>query len=124
MESIKKEITIKTIYKNTERKDGTKLVTSKGDPYMKVTIKTINDTTLYRNSFRESDISRLWDDGETHQVLVEQNGEYLNFTPADAPNNTDKLLREILKEIKEIKRNKPTTEVNPFDGLDETEQAI
>ena len=122
MESIKKEITIKTIYKNTERKDGTKLVTSKGDPYMKVTIKTINDTTLYRNSFRESDISRLWDDGETHQVLVEQNGEYLNFTPADAPNNTDKLLREILKEIKEIKRNKPTE--NPFDGLDETEQAI
>lgn len=119
MENEKKEIVIKKIYHNTERKDGTPIVTKGGDPYTKVTIETINGTKLYGNSFKEDDDVRNWRDGETHKVIVEQNGEYLNFIPADDVNQDNKILQEILKVLKEIR---DIVEPNPFDNLDEDQK--
>lgn len=81
------EVTIKKIYINDKSKDGKPFVTRDGRPYKKIALKTEEYPDKYITGFH-NDTTELWKEGDKVSILIEENGQYLNFK---LPNKTDEL---------------------------------
>lgn len=70
------QIKIDKIYRNTERKDGTPYTTRDGKAFTLVTIKSGDKSYSYCDFNNKT--AHL-QEGETVPLLIEQNGDFLNF---------------------------------------------
>lgn len=90
MDTHLKTITINKIYRNTEKKDGTKYVDKNGKPFMVVVIKTTGkDGQEVGMSYCDyKGETAEYKEGDIVKLSIERNGEYLNFRP---PSKVDAL---------------------------------
>lgn len=73
------EQTITSIFRNDKDKNGAPLKTKIGKPYVRVNIKTDAHGDKYISGFGNAENAN-WKIGDKINVLVEQRGEYLNFS--------------------------------------------
>ena len=97
-------LTITKIFINHESKDGKKFITDKGKNFWKIAIQV--DEQEYKGEylssliFNEDDERFNWQVGQQISVIVERNGQYLNFS---VPTRFDRLeirvneLEELIK---------------------------
>lgn len=81
------KITVQKIYISDKKRDGSPLVSKQGKPYKKISIKTAEYPDKWLSGFYSDDM-RDWSEGDTKDVIVEQNGDFLNFK---LPTKTDGL---------------------------------
>ncbi len=72
------QITIKQIYFNQARKDGTAYLDTKQRPYKAVKLIATDGRTLWGRAYDNSPLLS-WKPGETHEVETEVNGDFTNF---------------------------------------------
>jgi len=70
--------TLTSVARYTTKKDGSPLVTSKGRPYTSVRIKTADYGDKIISGFGNADNAN-WKAGDTVDIEVKPNGDYLNF---------------------------------------------
>ena len=87
METIK----ITQISRFTNDKQGNPLQTKDGRPYTRVNLKTDKYGDKWLSGFGNQ-TNADWKQGDEVEIIVKQNGEYLNF---DTPKKEDNLLKEI-----------------------------
>ena len=76
------DVIITKVYIGDKNKEGKPLLDKHGSPYKKVAIKTNvhGDKWLSALSFRDNDPIRDLTEGQSAKIIVEQDGEYLNFS--------------------------------------------
>jgi hypothetical protein len=98
---------IKSIYINSEKKDGTPMIDRSGNPFKMVAVEFTDGVkaSMFCGKFGAKDLSVVqgWSQGQEVKVCLEQNGAYMNFS---LPSKTDELEARI--ESLEAKLNKPS----------------
>lgn|SRR5574343_534160 len=119
-----KQITINKVYRNDSKKDGTKYVDKKGKPFQMVTIMTrgkegqdVRMSTIdYQNEYAELM------DGQTIELDVTKNGEYINFKYPSEVQRLSKRVDELEKRIKDLEQSiiedSPKAESSPMKDED------
>lgn len=75
--------TITKIYKTNKDKQGNQLMAN-GRPYTRMSVKVAEYGDKWVSGF-ENKQNRDWKEGQVVEMIIEQNGEYLNFSlPKDA----------------------------------------
>lgn len=72
------QYTITKIYKTDKDKQGNPL-TANGRPYVRMSIKTAEHGEKWLSGFEGSG-NKFWKEGDKVSMIVEQKGEYLNFS--------------------------------------------
>lgn len=80
-----KKYTLTGVWRNTTDKQGNPLKSKDGKPYTKLSIKTKETGDKYVGGFGNK-ANEAWKVGDVVEIIVEQNGEYLNFK---LPNKDD-----------------------------------
>lgn len=96
------QITLTKVIRYTTNKDGTPLVTKDGRPYTRVTIKAQEYGDKFISGFGNKD-NASWKEGDRVEAIVEQKGEYLNFSTPKKEDATNEKLQEILNAIVRLK---------------------
>lgn len=73
------KITLTKIAKFTTKKDGSPLIGSNGRPYTSVRIQCNEHGAKWISGFEGAE-TKTWKEGDTVEVDIKENGEYLNFT--------------------------------------------
>lgn len=81
------KVTITRVYASDTDKNGNKLVSKTGKPYSKLAIKTTQHGEKWLSGFKGKE-NENWKEGDQVDVIVTQNGEYLNY---EVPKQTDRL---------------------------------
>lgn len=85
------KVIITKIYKTDKDKQGNQLKSKEGKPYTRMSIKTEQYGDKWISGFENKDNSS-WKEGDEVEVLIKENGEYLNFeTPKKDDKVNDKL---------------------------------
>lgn len=85
------KVIITKIYKTDKDKQGNLLKSKEGKPYTRMSIKTEQYGDKWISGFENKDNSS-WKEGDEVEVLIKENGEYLNFeTPKKDDKVNDKL---------------------------------
>lgn len=93
------KLTIQKIWRSDKDKQGNSYVTQDGRPYTKVALITKEYGKEYVRGFG-NEKNAQWKEGDIVEVMVERNGQYLNFK---MPKEKDVLLERIEKIEEEIK---------------------
>lgn len=88
-----KKVTLTAVYRNDKDKQGNPFKSKKGFPYTKLSFKCKEYGDKYVGGFGNKD-NEGWKVGDTVEVIVKQNGEYLNF---DMPKVEDVQTERIAK---------------------------
>lgn len=73
------QITLTKVFRSTTKKDGTPLIGKNGRPYTKLALKCNEHGDKWLSGFDGKE-TQGWREGDTVNVEIEQNGEYLNFS--------------------------------------------
>ena len=88
------KVKITKIYRSTEDKNGNKLVNKNGIAYTRLSLKTLQHGEKYLSGFGSKE-NENWKEGDEVEIIIKQNGEYLNF---ETPKKDDKAI-EMLSQI-------------------------
>jgi hypothetical protein len=84
--------TVKKVYINTTKKDGSPLVDKNGNPYKLIALETTDGTkaSMFCGKFGQKDLEviQTWQEGQAVIISLEKNGDFLNFS---LPTKTDEL---------------------------------
>jgi hypothetical protein len=72
------KVTLTKVYRNTKDKNGVDLKTKDGRPYTRVSIKTQEHGDKWLSGFG-AEWNSFWNEGDTVNIEVKENGQYLNF---------------------------------------------
>lgn len=97
------EITINKIYKNDKDKNGNLLKTKDGKLYTRLAIQTSEYGSKWISGFL-GDWNKDWKVGDKVQLVVEQKGEYLNFSKLTEIDLLNLRMDKVEKEINELKK--------------------
>lgn len=103
------KLTITKVYRSNKDKKGNLLKTSDGREYTRLAIKTKEYGDRYVSGFG-NDKNSSWNVGDTVEVVIEQKGEYLNFS---MPKEKDVLTERIDVLEKKVKELEHTIYSNP-----------
>lgn len=114
------KLTITKIYRNNKSKEGVPFVSKKGNPYVKVSIKTQEYGDKWLSGFGGG-WNMGWKEGDVVEVEVKPNGEYLNFERLDPVivltqriETLERIVATIKKQITEDVRGETTIEEPPL----------
>lgn len=98
------QVKLTRVFRTTTRKDGSPLVGSNGLPYTILRIQTNEHGAAWLSGF-ENESTKAWKEGDTVEIEIEKNGEYLNFsTPKTQRSGLDpKFVRDVLAELHAIR---------------------
>ena len=102
-------LTITKVYRSNKDKKGNLLTTSDGREYTRLAIKTREYGDRYVSGFG-NDKNASWKVGDTVEVVVEQKGEYLNFS---MPKEKDVLIERIEALEERVRIIEDTLDSNP-----------
>ena len=111
------EVKLTKVYRTDKDKEGKPLMT-KGTPdrpsrsYTRLGIKTQEHGDKWLSGFENRE-SANWQEGDTVDIEVEPNGQYLNFKTLSEMDKVWKMLTYLQKQIHDLRRN--------FGEADETE---
>lgn len=93
--------TITQITRYTTGKDGTPLVTKDGRPYTRTIVKLQEYGDKLISGFGNA-YNAQWKEGDQVDIIVEQKGEYLNFTTPKKEDATKEELEQIKNKLTSI----------------------
>lgn len=82
-----KKITITKIYTTDKDKAGNPLMSKQGKPYTRMSVKAKEYGEKWISGFKNQQ-SAEWKEGDEVDVIIEEKGEYLNFTTPKAEDKT------------------------------------
>jgi hypothetical protein len=85
------KITLTKVYVSDKNKDGTPLMSKLGKPYSKMSVKCVEHGDKWLSGFKGRE-NEFWKEGDQVDVIIKQNGEYLNY---EVPKAEDKLAMKI-----------------------------
>lgn len=92
------KVTITKIYTTDKDKQGNPLKSKKGYPYTRMSIKCAEHGDNWISGFKNKD-NENWKEGDTVEIVITENGEYLNFEVPEvkevASGQMDKILIEL-----------------------------
>ena len=86
------------IARYTTDKSGKPLINKNNKPYTRVNLKTKEHGDTWISGF-ENDDNKSWKEGDEVQIIVKQNGEYLNFEMPKKADATNEKLEQILNKM-------------------------
>lgn len=128
------QVKLTKVSRTTSDKEGNALKTKDGRPYTRISIKTEQHADKYLSGFENAD-TKNWKEGDTVEIDVTENGQYLNFK---VPKKEDKVydntetilnkmvgmqltLDQILAAVKPAqKKVEPVDEEDYTDGQDDS----
>jgi len=96
------KVTLTKIYKTNKDKEGNELKSKKGFPYTRMSIKTEEHGDKWVSGFENKD-NKDWKEGDTVEVELKENGEYLNFETPKAEEVAYHQMTDILNSLATIK---------------------
>lgn len=85
------KVTLTRVFATDKNKDGTPLMSKLGKPYSKMSIKCAEHGDKWLSGFKGKE-NEFWKEGDQVDIIVKQNGEYLNY---DVPKAEDKLAMRV-----------------------------
>lgn len=85
------KVTLTRVIISDKNKDGTPLMSKLGKPYSRLSIKTLEHGDKWLSGFKGKE-NEFWKEGDQVDIIVKQNGEYLNY---DVPKVEDKLAMRV-----------------------------
>lgn len=85
------KVTLTRVFASDKNKDGTPLMSKLGKPYSKMSIKCVEHGDKWLSGFKGKE-NEFWKEGDQVDIIVKQNGEYLNY---DVPKAEDKLAMRV-----------------------------
>ena len=85
------KITLTRVFSTDKNKDGTPLMSKLGKPYSKMSVKCVEHGDKWLSGFKGRE-NENWKEGDQVDVIVKQNGEFLNY---DVPKAEDKLAMRV-----------------------------
>lgn len=113
------KLTLTKVYTTNKDKEGNELKSKKGIPYTRMSIKAQEYGDKWISGFQNKD-NKDWKEGDTVEVEIKENGEYLNF---ETPKKEEVVLgqmTEVLNGIRTLKNNDSMI----FDSLEEIREKI
>lgn len=108
---------ITEVKRYTTNKAGEPLVTKTGKPYTSIRIKVASRGDTFISGFGNAE-NALWKPGDEVDIVIEQKGEYLNFTQPKKSSIDAKLLQDVFQNTEFI-LNRLTGLKLTLDALDE-----
>ena len=81
--------TITKIYRSDKKKDGTPLINKNGNAYEKISIQTNQNGDKWVGGF-SNETNKAWNVGDSVDIDVTQNGDWLNFKEVKATDGISK----------------------------------
>src|SRR3990167_21920 len=106
-----KKVKLTQVNRYTTNKEGSPLINKNGKPYSSIRIKCEEYGDKLLSGFGNKDNAN-WNAGDEVEIMVEQKGEYLNFS---TPKKEDKL-EEILNQLAGLKLGQAII-IDALDGL-------
>lgn len=94
-------IKIEKIFHNTHKKDGTPYQNSKGAFTQCIVYSKDKEGNEQKLSGYGDDVTKTWQVGQTVEVDIDRNGEYLNFRPSQGQRDRTKTVWQEIAELKE-----------------------
>ena len=85
------KVTLTRVFATDKNKDGTPLMSKLGKPYSKMSVKCVEHGDKWLSGFKGRE-NENWKEGDQVDIIVKQNGEYLNY---DVPKAEDKLAMRV-----------------------------
>lgn len=95
------QVTITKINRTTTDKKGDALKTKDGRPYTRISLKTDQHEDKWLSGFENAD-TKSWKQGDSVEIEVTQNGEYLNFKTPKKGEINDQALKDIFDNTETI----------------------
>lgn len=96
------KVTLTKIYKTNKDKEGNELKSKKGFPYTRMSIKTEEHGDKWVSGFENKD-NKDWKEGDTVEIEVKENGQYLNFETPKQDEVSVKQMGDVLNKLVTIK---------------------
>lgn len=97
-----KEYTITRIYKTDKDKNGNQLIGKNNKPYTRMSVQVSEHGEKWISGF-ESQVNKGWKEGDKVEMIVKENGQYLNFEVPKPADKVDEKLEKVLNELMAIK---------------------
>lgn len=97
-----KEYTITRIYKTDKDKNGNQLINKNNKPYTRMSVQVSEHGEKWISGF-ESQVNKGWKEGDKVEMIVKENGQYLNFEVPKPADKVDEKLEKVLNELMAIK---------------------
>ena len=88
---MKTKITLTRVFSTDKNKDGTPLMSKLGKPYSKMSVKCVEHGDTWLSGFKGRE-NENWKEGDQVDVIVKQNGDFLNY---EVPKAEDKLAMRV-----------------------------
>lgn len=85
------KVTLTRVFATDKNKDGTPLMSKLGKPYSKMSIKCVEHGDKWLGGFKNRE-NENWKEGDQVDVIVKQNGDFLNY---EVPKAEDKLAMRV-----------------------------
>jgi len=85
------KITLTRVFVTDKNKDGTPLMSKLGKPYSKLSVKCVEYGDKWLSGFKGRE-NENWKEGDQVDVIVKQNGDFLNY---EVPKAEDKLAMRV-----------------------------
>lgn len=98
------KITLTKVFTTNKDKEGNELKSKKGVPYTRMSIKANEYGDKWISGFQNKD-NKDWKEGDTVEVEIKENGEYLNFETPKKEDIASGQMTNILNILTTIKAN-------------------
>jgi hypothetical protein len=107
------KITLTRVFATDKNKDGTPLMSKLGKPYSKMSVKCVEHGDKWLSGFKGKE-NEFWKEGDQVDVIVKQNGDFLNY---EVPKAEDKLAMRVSAlevEVMQLKNSLARSGVSGF----------
>lgn len=95
------KVTLTKIYTTDKDKSGNPLKSKTGNPYTRLSIQTKEYGDKWISGFQNKS-NQNWKEGDTVEIIIKENGQYLNF---ETPNKEDvmmAMIQEIARDVAKL----------------------
>lgn len=96
------KLTLTKVYTTNKDKEGNELKSKKGIPYTRMSIKAQEYGDKWISGFQNKD-NKDWKEGDTVEVEIKENGEYLNFETPKKEEVANGQITDILNKLVTVK---------------------
>lgn len=117
------KLTLTKVYTTKLDKEGNELKSKKGIPYTRMSIKAQEYGDKLISGFQNKD-NKDWKEGDTVEVEIKENGEYLNFETPKKEEVASGQITEMLTKILNIQQTVKSNQALSWDSLEEIREKI
>ena len=112
------QVTLTKVHRTDKNKNGDPLINRNGQPYTRTSIKTQEHNDRWLNGFGNQENAQ-WQIGQQVEIIIEENGQYLNFKMPRSESSISRVefddlkahvksLEDAIREMKQSNDSKPS----------------